>query len=274
MHSNLQLSALARRFFSAAAGFRVLHRFSVTLSEVCGTTWYHISEPWQGCSPAMVLTITVLRRQILAKHCDTTNRSHFDAAFVDYATSKAAARAIKDHPPCPAQDCINKVFGNAVDAIFAIAAPTLGGVTKKLEVCWGELLFQDDCDGVDWRRMCVGDLRRIEMQLAGIEEAEASGGMDMQNVARNWIDALRQHNHWAQLLAEGPSDRWGHSKQSDILALKDEAEAALLSLPAPHLLAVIKKLETFWTDQRFDGVDNAANHLLIMSDLRRFALEY
>lgn len=210
----------------------------------------------------------------MAKHYGTTILSRFDSAFIDYACAEAAANAIEDNPASPARDRILKVLADTVDTIFASAAPTLGGVARKLEVYWGQRLFHVDWSGVDWRQRVVGDLRRIEMQLAGIEEPDASGGMDMEIVERDWTAALRQHDHWAQFLAEGPSDRWGDSNQSDIVALKDEAEAALLSLPAPHLLAVIKKLETLWTDQRFDAVDNTANHLLIVRDLRWFALQH
>jgi hypothetical protein len=112
------------------------------------------------------------------------------------------------------------------------------------------------------------------MQLAGVEEPDASGGYDMRKVARDWTDALHQLDHWAQLLAEGRSDKWGDSKQSDIATFKDEAEAALLSLPTPHLLAVIKKLEILWADQRFGAVDDTWDHLLLMRDLRRFALKH
>lgn len=110
------------------------------------------------------------------------------------------------------------------------------------------------------------------MQLAGVEEPDASGGLEMGKVAREWTDALRQHDHWTQLLREGPSDLWGESKHSDIVALQDEAAATLLSLSAPHLIAVITKLEILWADQRFDPGHETVDHLLILQDLRRFVL--
>ena len=210
----------------------------------------------------------------MADHATTTNLSRWDAAFVDYKIAKAASDAVAEKPASRVRDHVNDMLDAARQAIFALAAARLGSVAEKLMVYWGDQLFQDDWYGVGWRRMCVGDLRRIEMQIAGIEEPDASGGMDMEKVARDWTDAFHQLDHWDQLLAEGPSDRWGESTQSDILALKDEAEGALLSLPAPDLLAVIKKLETLWMDQRFDVVDDTSGHLLIMRDLRRFALKY
>ena len=122
----------------------------------------------------------------MAKHYHTTNLSRFDAAFINYATAEAAAKAIEDNPACPARDRILKALADAVDTIFAIAAPTLGCVARKLELYWDELLFQDGWFGVHWHQTAIGDIRRIEMQLAGVEEPDASGGLDMEKVARDW----------------------------------------------------------------------------------------
>ena len=205
---------------------------------------------------------------------DHSTTSRFDAALVDFTVAEAAARAIEEHPHCLARHRINKVLEDAVDTIFAIAAPTLGGVARKLEVYWSELLLQHDWYGVDWRKKAVGDIRRIERQLAGVEEPDASGGMDMSVVEFDWTEELQEYDHWAELLDQGRSESWGKSNQSDIVAFKDHAQEVLLSLPAPNLAAVIKKLELLWTDDRFDPVFEATDHLLILRDLRRFALKH
>jgi hypothetical protein len=71
----------------------------------------------------------------------------------------------------------------------------------------------------------------------------------------------------------GPSDRWKFSKKSDFLALKDEAVEKLLSLHAPDLAAVIRKIELLWKDDRFDPVFDRVSHhsrCCILRDLHRF----
>jgi len=209
----------------------------------------------------------------MADLATTTIRSRFDAVFADYQIAKTAHDAIADQPPTRSHDRIDDVFDDAREAVFSVAASRLGGIADKLVVYWGERLFDYDWYGSDWRRKIVGDVRRIELQLGGVGEPDASGGYDMEKVTRDWDEARSQYHDWKQLLAEGPSDRWGESNQNDIVAFKDEAEAALLSLPAPHLLAAIQKLEILWADERFDPVVDTREHLLILRDVRRFVLK-
>lgn len=211
----------------------------------------------------------------MAKRYDITNLARFDANFIDYNVAKAAAEAIAELPASRVRYHIYDVLHETRQSVLAVPAPRLGDVAEKLMVYWGgDQLFQDDSYGADWRLKSVGDIRRIEIQLAGVEEPDASAGYDMEKVARDWTGALQQYERWSQLLAEGRSDQWDDRKQSDIVAFKDDAEEALLSLPAPHLLAVTKKLEILWADQRFGAIDDSADHFFILRDLRWFALKH
>jgi hypothetical protein len=204
---------------------------------------------------------------------NTTSR--WNSALIEHAAAEVAAAAVVDLPESATRDQIIGMLYETADALFALAAPTLGDVVRKLTTYWGEKVFDDNTYGADFKRIIIGDIRRIGMQLAGVEEPDASGGMDLKRMATEWAKAIAEFDHWSTLLAEGPSEKWGASQSGDIVAMMDEAEAIALSLPAPHLDAVIKKLAMIWNgDDRFDPSDDAVEHALIMRDLRRFALKH
>lgn len=200
-----------------------------------------------------------------------TNSSRWDVAFTDYKAAKAASEALAEYPTSRVHEQIDDLLENARETVFAVPAPRLGRVAEKLDVYWGDRLFDDDWFGVEWRQTVVGDIRRNEMQLAGVEEPAASGGLDMEKAVWEWAEAVQEHDHWSKLLAGAPAGALSQSERSDVLAFKDEAQAALLSLPAPHLFAVIKKLEILLMDPAFNPIPGATEQLLVR-DVRRFAL--
>lgn len=193
-------------------------------------------------------------------------------ALVDYDAAKAAAAAVEAHAPGRVRDDVVALAAEAVDKVCRVPAPTLGGLRQKLELHWTDLF--DDTYGADFKRIIVGDLTRLELLLAGVDPNEASGGMDLDKVAADFTEAAREYEHYVQLHREGPSEAWGKSSSSDITALVDAAQAKLLSLSAPSLGAVEKKLTILFGDDRFCEIDDAATQALILRDLRRFITQH
>jgi hypothetical protein len=202
----------------------------------------------------------------------TTNYRRWNAALADSDAAEAATAAIKDHPNGRVRDDIVALTAEAVDRVYRVPAPTLGGLRRKLELFWTDLW--DETYGADFKKIVVGDLVRLELLLAGVDPYEASGGMDLEKVAADFAEAAGAYDHYIQLLREGPSEAWGTSSSSDITALMDEAEAKMLSLSAPTLGAVLKKLTILFSDDRFCEIDEAAAHGLILRDLRRFITKH
>src|ERR1043166_927804 len=54
------------------------------------------------------------------------------------------------------------------------AASDIGGVVEKLTIWWGEGLFDDSYES-RLNRTVIGDLRQIELEMAGVDDMEASG---------------------------------------------------------------------------------------------------
>ena len=206
----------------------------------------------------------------MTNYHDSTIDSRFDAALSNYEAANAAAASVNPLTSCAVTDRILTILDNAADALFNTPAPTLGAIAIKLEKYWGETL----CSGYDqaafWRQLLTGDIRRAERLRAGVQEPDATGGMDMTLVAIDWTSALREFSRYELVLHEGPS-AWGQSTHDDILDLRDQAQARLLSTRAPHLDAVITKLEVLWADGRFDMIEESSGHVLILRDLRRLA---
>ena len=192
-------------------------------------------------------------------------------ALVDYDAAEAAAAAIKDHPQSRVRDDVIALAAEAADRVYRIAAPTLGGLRRKLELVFD---LWDDTYGTDFVRTVVGDLTRLELLLVGVDPYEASGGMDLDKVATDFTEAAREYEHYVRLHRDGPSEAWGKSSSSEITALMDEAEAKLLSLSAPNLGAVEKKLAILFGDGRFCEIDDAAAQALILQDLRRLRTKH
>jgi hypothetical protein len=190
----------------------------------------------------------------------------------NFVAAKQAVDAIEHLADCDATDRIHDLFDDVVQRVNLTAAPDLRAIAEKLEVHWGEELFAEDDYIASYKQRIIGDIRRNHLLAAGIDNEDASGGMDLACMTAEWADALQEYNQHAQFLEAGPSDRWLYSKKSDLVALKDEAKAKLLSLHAPNVTAVIRKLELLWADDRFDRVSHYGR-CCILRDLHRLECE-
>lgn len=200
----------------------------------------------------------------------TTNLARWNSAAANHAAAEAALAAVKDLPQSGIRDDIVALAAEAHDRLFRIPAPTLGALRRKLESFWGDLF--EDTYGNQFRRIIIGDTVRLELLLAGVDPHEASGGMDLKKVASDFAEAAREYDHYLELRREGPSKKWGASTTSDITALMDEAESKMLSLSAPNLAAIEKKLTALWVDDRYDPIEATTAHVTILRDLRRLVL--
>jgi hypothetical protein len=190
-----------------------------------------------------------------------TNRR--ETALTAYEAAVAAADAVEDHPSSYVREQIFRTLADAVDEVLVIAASTLRDVRHKLEVYWGDL--DDDDYGNDWKRIVLGDLMRLYMLECGLSWDEASGKMDLPKVQADWTAAAADYDRYVAHIGE---DRLA-SSVANATALAGDAEERLLSIPAPDVSAVIKKLTTLWSDERFDPVRTSAGHAQILRDLRR-----
>lgn len=197
-----------------------------------------------------------------------TNTGRWESAMENFVAAKEAADAIAHLADCDATNRIHDLLDDVTQSVYSTAAPNLGALAEKLEVYWGEELFAEDDYVASYKQRIIGDIRRNHLLAAGVGNEDASGGMDIEQAATDWADALQEYNQHAQFLEAGPSDRWQFSKKSDIVALKDEAEANLFSLNAPNLAAVIRKLELLWADDRFDRVSHYCR-CCILRDVHR-----
>jgi hypothetical protein len=198
----------------------------------------------------------------------TTNLARWNSAATNYDAADAALGAVKDLPQSGIRDDIVALAAEAHDRLFRIPAPTFGALRRKLEWFWD---IWAETYGTDFKRIILGDLTRIELLKAGVEPEEASGGMDLNKVASDFDEATREYDHYTELRLEGPSDKWGASTTSDITACLDQAESKMLSLSAPNLAAVEKKLAALWVDDRYDPIEATTAHVTILRDLRRLA---
>lgn len=203
----------------------------------------------------------------MANEITNTNSSRWDNVLVDCYSAKVAADAIKPHPEGRVRDEVFALADEAAERVYRVPAPTLGGLRRKLELLWTDLF--DETFGADFKRIIVGDLTRLELLLAGVDPYDASGGMDLDKVAADFTEAASEYDHYVKLHGEGPSEAWGANSSKDIAAMLDGAEARLLSLSAPNLGAVEKKLTILFGDDRFSEIDDSAAHALIIRDLRR-----
>jgi hypothetical protein len=201
---------------------------------------------------------------------DSTPRSRFDAALVNYQTARAAAASVEQSTACHARDRIFALLDHTIDTLINNPAPSLGAIATKLECLFGEALFDEHDPCSEAWRFLIGDLRLAERVSLGFEEPDLSGGMDLTQLAADWAENLREYVRWSTLLAEGPSDAWGQSKRADIVTLMDEAEGNLLSMHAPDLNAVCMKLKLL-TLNYSDDLDQRTGLLLALRDVRRFA---
>jgi len=220
----------------------------------------------------MVLTTTVSMETILADNSVSMISRRWNNALVDYDAADAAAAAVKAHPQGRVRDDVIVLAADAADRVYRVPAPTLGGLRRKLELLWTDL-WEDTADA-NVKRTVIGDLTRIELLLAEVDPYEASGGMDLDKVAADFAEAAREYDHYIQLHRENRSDALATSSSSEFAAMMDEAEAKLLSLSAPNLGAVEKKLTILFGDDRFYEIEDSAAQALILRDLRRFIAQH
>jgi len=157
----------------------------------------------------------------------TTTLTRWNSTLADHDAAEAALAALKDFPRSRVYDDIIALAAEAQDRLFRIPSPTIGALRRKLEAFWTDLW--EETPAADAKRGIIGDLTRIELLLLGAGPEEAAVGMDLKRVASDFAAAAREYDHYVELHREGPSDRWGASTTSDIVALMDEAEAKMLS---------------------------------------------
>jgi hypothetical protein len=199
----------------------------------------------------------------------TGNDSRWNAALADCDAAEAAAAAVKNHSTGRVRKDVVALAAEAADRLYRVPAPTLGGLRRKLLVLWATKFWEETC-GVDPKRILVGDLTRLEMLHAGVDPYEASGGMDLEKIASDFTEAAWEYDRCIQLHRAGHSEARSTNSAGDIAACLDKARAKLLSLPAPNLGAVEKKLTILFDDDHFSEIDDAAAHILILRDVRRF----
>jgi hypothetical protein len=208
----------------------------------------------------------------LATNHLTPNLARWNSALADHEAAEVALGAVQNHPQSRVRDDIFALAAEAQNKLFRIPAPTLGALRRKLEAYWGNVF--EEVYGNQFRCKILGDLTRIELLLAGVDPHEASGGMDLKKVATDFAKAAREYDRYAELRREGPSEKWGASTTSDITALMDEAEANMLSLSAPNLAGVEKKLSALWEDERYDPIEAGTAHVTILRDVRRLVIAH
>ena len=208
----------------------------------------------------------------MAAPANSTDFPIWHLAVENLAVAQTAYAAVEGTPPCPARIEIERTIRTAKERLYSTPAPDLNAVTTKLATLWNE----EELWGTDLmcphRRRILGDLKRLQLTLAGIPEHEASG-RSFEQVADNnakWITTLREHAQYEQLLMEGSSEAWTTSSASDLVDLIDGAADELLSLAAPSLEAVARKLQILWEDELYDPLYSFACNAII-GDLRQLA---
>lgn len=204
----------------------------------------------------------------------STNFADWTSALHNYTVASKAWNEVREEDQCPARGKAARGLLEAQSKVFAMAAPCLGGVRKKLEIWWGEALCSEAIPS-HLNRIVLGDLTRLELEAAGATELEASGRSpeDAAKQLAEWQSTLAEYAELEKLLVEGPSSSWEGRDADEIINAMDFAAAGLLKLPAPNIYGLIRKLEMRWEDERFDEVGNAALYVQILRDLHRLARE-
>lgn len=200
----------------------------------------------------------------------TTDFDRWASAKFNHSVAAAGWDAVKDEANCASRSQIANAALAARDILYTTPAPNLGGVAEKISIWFGKALFNHDFEMSRHGRV-IGDLRRIEMQAAGIDELEASGRSQEQAAhdAAEWREAVANYRDEERLYLEGPSPRWGVRDAADILAVMEHLEGVLLELPAPNLAGVILKLEMLWEQHSFETESGGAFLVELKRDLNR-----
>ena len=197
-----------------------------------------------------------------------TEESRWTSAEYNLSVARLAWSAVKGDMDCSARQQVALALDDAKNILYSVPAPDISGVRQKLAVWWGESLFEDSyASSVNCK--VIGDLTRIELQLLGVEEAEASGRTpeEAAEQADAWQAAHREYHDHARLLTEGRSPSRDQREADAIVDVMFQATDALLDLPAPSIHGVIQKLELIWEMDRLETVVDGTIYVNVMRDL-------
>lgn len=180
-----------------------------------------------------------------------TNSARWNAALANHEAAHAAALAMQELQDCRVRNEIFELAAGAAERLFRVPSPTIGALRVKLETLFGESIWDED-EGGNIRRTVIGDLRRLELLLAGAEPHEASGGMDLSKLAADWAEAASKYSKSAS-----PAE-------------KSALATSLLQLSAPDLAAVEAKLMILAASDDYVDRFAACNLVQIIRDLKRF----
>ena len=180
----------------------------------------------------------------MTNNCHNMTAAHWETAHLNYVIARKAADAVVDQPASQSRGHIFDALEEAIEALLAVPAPTLGAFAAKLVALWGESLFCE-YERASQKRMIVGDIRRAEMLAVGVDEPEASGGMNQAKIKRDWEQA-------------------GSGGDPDML----------LSLPSPDIHGVVRKLELLWGRESLSSLFGSSGPHGLLQDLRRLALQH
>lgn len=208
----------------------------------------------------------------MAANTSTTDFALWTSAKNNLHIAQRAWDAIEHDDDCTARQQAALNLEDCRRTLFTVPAPDIAALIDKLTVWWGKTLYNENELGA-LRRKVIGDLRRIELCAAGVEEADASGRSPKKAAAdvKAWQSKLAEYLEWERLFAEGPSSRWQSRDEPSIADVMFTAAAELLDLPAPSLGGVTKKLDLLWKDDRLEHIWNGAMYVLLMRDLNRLS---
>ena len=190
------------------------------------------------------------------------------SAEYNLSVARLAWAAVEGDMDCSARQRVEWALDDAKNILYSAPAPDLSAVAKKLRIWWGESLFEESyASSVNCK--VIGDLTRIELQLLGVEEAEASGRTpeEAAEQADAWQAAHREYHDHARLLTEGRSPSRDQREADAIVDVMFQATDALLDLPAPNIHGVIQKLELIWEMDRLETVVDGTIYVHVMRDL-------
>lgn len=204
----------------------------------------------------------------MANDANTTEVAHWNSAKFNHTVAHRAWSIVDLEEDCPARQQVALTLEDARTKLFTAPVPDIAALIEKLQIWWGEALWDNNYES-DCNRRVIGDLRRIQLELAGADDREASGRSPKQAAAdlAAWQAALAELLEQERLLMEGRSLRWEDREAGDIVDAIFSATDELLPLPAPNLAGVIKKLELIWEADRFETIEEGSIYVHVMRDL-------
>ncbi len=203
----------------------------------------------------------------MAGLANSTEFARWTSALENLSVAKLAWAAVEREGQCQARKKVKRAFTAARSKLFSAPAPDLDAVIEKLMVWWGESVF-DETYASSLHCKVIGDLRRIEMRAAGVDEVEAFGRSPEEATAEAeaWRSAFAayvelEHEFFAGLNTSREADSYA------TLGALHHAAGELLQLTAPTIGGVIKKLEIIWEDDRFETIGDGSIYVHIMRDL-------